>query len=402
MLMNCPRCGFDQPQDQYCAQCGVDMLKFRAPTVPLFKRVLNNAVLQVTLVLLISGGVGYSLYLRRHSELQDRVRYLKGALVQHSEGAPGSASESASTAAADAMPAELLKDGATPATDARAAVAAGAGANAKATPDAAKSGANDADKAATGAVARGPLTLHMVFAEVSQSSLMQIYDVSRSTGQFNSFGNFVAGILPDVDRRLSGGSGIRVLGRETRSIDGQHPVQFFQGIRGGEADAELGFTYYVEVTDGENEAVRGNVEVARSWRESPGPNQPPVLQKTTYPAVFELQPGAGFFMARLLSPTPVAGPDLEVLSVSPFQILRSNDFRGGQSEYVLFLTFERPRSTGAGSGAAAGAAPSAGATPGTPTGAGMSAPAPTPTETSPDDSPNAPKTERATPPASRE
>ncbi|MGE3973005.1 MAG: hypothetical protein AB7F59_00615 [Bdellovibrionales bacterium] len=34
--MNCPKCGFDQPQDRFCAQCGVDVSLYRGSAVPHF------------------------------------------------------------------------------------------------------------------------------------------------------------------------------------------------------------------------------------------------------------------------------------------------------------------------------------------------------------------------------
>ncbi len=38
MLINCPRCGFQQPKDKYCAQCGVDMETFKPASPPALKR----------------------------------------------------------------------------------------------------------------------------------------------------------------------------------------------------------------------------------------------------------------------------------------------------------------------------------------------------------------------------
>ena len=34
MLINCPKCGYSQPQDTYCASCGVDIVKFSARHKP--------------------------------------------------------------------------------------------------------------------------------------------------------------------------------------------------------------------------------------------------------------------------------------------------------------------------------------------------------------------------------
>lgn len=39
-MMDCPRCGFNQPQDRYCASCGLDVEHFIAPRTPVWRKVL--------------------------------------------------------------------------------------------------------------------------------------------------------------------------------------------------------------------------------------------------------------------------------------------------------------------------------------------------------------------------
>jgi hypothetical protein len=46
-MIKCPKCQFEQPDDIYCAQCGVNMKNFVAPKVSLFKLFLANQVLQI-------------------------------------------------------------------------------------------------------------------------------------------------------------------------------------------------------------------------------------------------------------------------------------------------------------------------------------------------------------------
>lgn len=326
MLVNCPRCGFTQPQDKYCARCGVDMESYRAPQPSLISRTLGNPVLQISFVLLIAAIVGFSLYQKKHNEMQERVHYLQGVQVSKSVSVAGAI-------AGDELPTEFLEG-----SEVKTAAASIAPPATKAPPSVTEEKKLAAEKPA----ALGPVRLHLILAEVSEAALAQIYEISRGTGQFNSFGDYVAGILPDALRRLSAESrDIRILAREERPIDAQHPFQLFQGLHGGEDDNEIGLSYYIEMTEGEKGNLRSNLEVVRSWREPAGPNLPPTPAKTNYPAAFELAPGNGFFMAGLLRPG--APPELEtaLASVAPFQILRSPEFKARASEFVLFLQMDR-------------------------------------------------------------
>ena len=63
--MDCPRCGFAQPKDRYCASCGLDVDAFLARPKPLWIRVLENPNLHLALIgILMILVVGYILYTR--------------------------------------------------------------------------------------------------------------------------------------------------------------------------------------------------------------------------------------------------------------------------------------------------------------------------------------------------
>jgi hypothetical protein len=53
MMINCPKCNFLQPKDQYCAQCGVNMETYRPPTAPLYQRILSNWMVQLGLLFVL-------------------------------------------------------------------------------------------------------------------------------------------------------------------------------------------------------------------------------------------------------------------------------------------------------------------------------------------------------------
>lgn len=47
MMQECPRCGFLQPQDRYCAYCGLDIESFLTKPQPWYRRLLLNTAIQV-------------------------------------------------------------------------------------------------------------------------------------------------------------------------------------------------------------------------------------------------------------------------------------------------------------------------------------------------------------------
>lgn len=85
MLTSCPKCGFSQPKDQYCAQCGIDMSAYQIPQKSLFQRLSESLFVQLTLVILI--GLFAVLLVTRNQKQNfwSRVQFLRGSSTQISQ-----------------------------------------------------------------------------------------------------------------------------------------------------------------------------------------------------------------------------------------------------------------------------------------------------------------------------
>ena len=53
MMINCPKCGFLQEKDVYCAQCGVNMDTYKPPKKPLLKKIIGNWMVQLGVLFLV-------------------------------------------------------------------------------------------------------------------------------------------------------------------------------------------------------------------------------------------------------------------------------------------------------------------------------------------------------------
>ena len=79
MLTKCPKCGFSQPKDQYCAQCGIDMSAYRPPDKSLMQKLSENLYVQLCMVLIV-GLVAVLLITRNQKQsFWTRVQFLRGS-----------------------------------------------------------------------------------------------------------------------------------------------------------------------------------------------------------------------------------------------------------------------------------------------------------------------------------
>ena len=81
MMVICGKCGFYQPHDRYCANCGIDMLAYRPARKPLFKRLISNTAFQGFLVV-ATIAVGFGVASFKGDELSNENEIASSAMVK--------------------------------------------------------------------------------------------------------------------------------------------------------------------------------------------------------------------------------------------------------------------------------------------------------------------------------
>jgi hypothetical protein len=339
MLISCPRCGFNQPKDRYCAQCGVDIENFKPPKTPFFKKFFGDPIVQLLFVFVIALSAGLFFYKHSKKELQERVTFFNQG-IHYSKSAPGSKTEGG--VRANEEPAEIaaVSQDLPPPTPAAAAPTA----SAPPPPPSPAAAALVADAKTTTspkATAEKPQMV-IQYAEVPSRALLEvIYAESRQSGQFNSLGDHVSGIWPQGKKKIANIKGLKWLGKDTKPAEAGRTIQFFTGLQGDQPENDLGLTTYVEITDIEPQNIGANVEVVRSWREVNSENAANV-QRRFFPAVIELPAESYFFLVGSLPRDTGMINDVYLTNTEPFKILKTNPYRNGDTEFVIFIDFEKP------------------------------------------------------------
>lgn len=340
MLINCPRCGFQQPKDKYCAQCGVDIETFKPVTPPAWKRFLGSPLTQLSLLVIVAGGVGVTLYQKGQQNLERRVSYLKSTVqinASPDESAQTLSQNSEASLNADAnLPAEATQN---PDGSVNAYKVEAPSANPVAAASASPSPADEKKDLRILAKSGSPhLIVH--YAEVSKASLNGLFAASRSTGQFMNFNDYSAGIVPSLRRALADPQS-KILHTEDRALDKSKTLQWSYGLKDRQDPAtEIGLTTFFEISEMDTTNLRGNLEIQRTWKEisSSGSLE---IQRKSFPAIFEIGGDTGFFMSGVLPAQSNLENDDELTAIDVFKVLRSPQFRAGDSELVIFVEFKK-------------------------------------------------------------
>lgn len=350
MMVNCPRCGFSQPQDQYCARCGVDMLSFRPAQKPLLRRILGNTFFQlVTLMVLIVAAFSYARFLR-HQQIAERIAEVENSQntqIVSRRMADASKSEFAS-AAPETLPAQDSPPPPTPkdqesgqATQPAAApvVASGEAATTAALSQNNVSSASANDSARSGSAAdnaqKKPATnARIVFAQVSRAAISDL-TANADPRTASSQGNIIFGVVPNAAARLRAVHA-EVLDSSSRSLKVNQATEFYGGNREETTGQFLGFV--VEVTPTQLDDGESHVQ-ARIWRYLREAGNQVEPFSVPLPESIVIPKGGAAFIAGSLPRRPNM-TDLDRQFYEPLKVLRmmaQDDFRSGATELVIFI-----------------------------------------------------------------
>ncbi|MGZ3723147.1 MAG: hypothetical protein ACXVA9_09465 [Bdellovibrionales bacterium] len=94
MMMECPRCGFVQPKDQYCASCGLDIDHYTAKPKPLLVRLVQNPNMHLSLIgVLVVLIIGYIFYSQRALVSRQVGALFSGTPLASRDAGDGAASD---------------------------------------------------------------------------------------------------------------------------------------------------------------------------------------------------------------------------------------------------------------------------------------------------------------------
>lgn len=321
MLVNCPRCGFSQPKDQYCAQCGIDMQSFKPKEVPLLNKILGNAGLQIALLFIAAVFVGqYIFHSQEPQRWVQKITHFKG--FNKSTKADGSSRNKS-----DDFDSEAETE--TETSSSRAAKAEAFRSrefSAKSSADSAIAAASSSQQngGTNGAQDLSSVNFKITYGEITAEMLAKWVTDSSNLGLYQNLQEYSAGIIYDFKKR--GETLQQTLKTADLRLNLGATNSNLSGIMSEDGSQMMGLVAAVEYKANDNEVVQGTISITKS-----GPRGNEV-----YPAEFALPKGAVFFMIGTVKPS-VSASERAKLDMPPFQIFKSPDFMTRKTEFVIIL-----------------------------------------------------------------
>jgi hypothetical protein len=355
MMVNCPKCGFSQPKDQYCANCGIDMVHFRPVQKPFVQRMLGNTVVQASVLFVAIFSIFIFVRYQHKADLAARIAEIESvrpkqirerhSATQETAKLETESQSSESPAAADAQP---------PATDVtRTAMAPPASSAVMVSPPIAQtnSAATDAKTASTASVAGedaagggattpalNPTRMRFVAAEVPMALLNELLSDQRRT---LTSGPVTIAFVPDLETKLKKAQDAKTVlvleSSDNQAIEVNKPNGSYLGARDETSGRFLGFALRATPLSFDESGTHLQMSLVRSLFLTT--NTPPFEEiLLPLPDPMTVPKGTGMLIAGTLQRGSLAPADeARYRNSKVLRVLTHDLFKTNQNEFVIFV-----------------------------------------------------------------
>lgn len=348
MMINCPKCGFSQPEDQYCAKCGVDMLSYRPREKSISEKFLHNTSMQLIALglVIVVCFMGYQVtrtarhFSRTNAAGQELDRIM--ASNESSEGAadmsqredmpapnmPKAASVDRGTSNTHAAQTNAEADANNPEAGGAAKTVAAAGAGATAAP---------ASAVASSAKIPDATQMRVSFTEVPKSVLADWF-VDSKTPLTQSGGGVATGVIGDFRKKIKAATnGWRLLEAPIdQAIQPKQIVIVYKGAPDSFGQ-NIGLSLQLTTTSLEAGGATVSVVSSRNLREST-PQGPTVTEVDFPDQQFTIPQGAAAMISGTLLHRTLLDEEIRFYStISVLRVMTSEGYRTGSTEFAIFI-----------------------------------------------------------------
>jgi len=348
MMTTCPKCGFEQPEDRFCANCGIQMASYKARKPSWAKRILESTTFYAILLVTVFGLASYFIYqhARKNADLNEANLAQNPAPLAAKRGPEQGTTTPAQTRAGGStqgVPGFGPKEGVgthqamglsgenPTAPHGGETNESGESQTTAPTPSAGLKGESTA-KAKT----RSEVEVH--FLKIDQAYLDGFNSDADSRLQI---GTASAGIIPNFKSKLD--TGIRQnlvenLATETRSIAPNQQSIIFQGGREQKTSDSIGFFVEVYPTKQTDKGVEIKVNVRRVLPDASG-GTPQHIVSANFDDTFVIPNGNAAFMGGLLPHDVSARVEMpeQFATIPVLRPLLDKGFQSNTSEFVILV-----------------------------------------------------------------
>jgi hypothetical protein len=309
MMIECPKCGFVQPKDKYCANCGLDIETYKPAPDPMMVRLKRNTALQGSAIVFIIVIMAIAIFISQRERI---ARHLEGAIPALKRSMPQ-----------PEITAEPYTGGSAPTPR-----------NTEPPPPTALA-AKAAPSVAAEEAPKIPKELNVGFYEISKAAILQLAGEGQILNETPQTRSFLLHV-PDVAAK------IKETDSESRTHGEPHAENFVVGTpinldythMGGKGATEsVGLTIVLTPTSMAESLWEFAFEANINLKNETGGS----LLSTSVNGNYSIPPKSALLLAGFLPHQKVSKEDLWSFNGSPLMIYESPYFLNNLTEFVIVI-----------------------------------------------------------------
>lgn len=325
-MQECPKCGFLQPQDRFCANCGLDIEHYRPKPAAWYRSLVFNSTFQIALIVVTIGAmVGYISWQQSLLIRSTQPQFIGKSADDQGPDDKATPSEQASTSAkpqgADtpgsaSLTGTATSDGTAAEPKAGEAITAAAG-----------------DKNPPSASAPAPTKLVVRFAELPRELLNQFLSEAQILHDGNQVQVATYKFAEPLEQLLKKSPRAHFLpGSGSGPLSGTVRLQFAKPLAEGSSELQ-GLNFGVAPTNQSPTGMELETEGGFFLAGKGGDQTINIPLEGTYP----LSHGSILIIAGMVPHRQPTEKENQAFSGTPLEIMSSPDFLANETEFVLLV-----------------------------------------------------------------
>ncbi|MFZ4404306.1 MAG: hypothetical protein ACOYOK_09420 [Pseudobdellovibrionaceae bacterium] len=324
-MMKCPKCHFDQPKDDYCAQCGLHVSTFKVKKPSPFLLTLKSPFFQLSMMALIIAVLApilYSYFTSSSRYSQQKISSLQLKKVKESSFRKTAEQPDSETDFNENNDEDNTSD---PENVSEAVIKTDSikgDSVAEINKKESMAQLKDSDKQIK--------KVNVMYIEIDHAELLNYLEEAQAAGQSFQSKDYAVGVVDDLEKKLKSKRLRIILQKEEKWSSTKNILNFRQKINTENSENPLlELQFEAEINSTEKDILKVQFEMQKIYK----------TVQSNFPANFEInKPGQAFFISGLV-PRMWKTEEKPVMDQGLSSILKSDKFLTGRTELLLVLGF---------------------------------------------------------------
>ncbi|MCB0370851.1 MAG: hypothetical protein KDD45_15870 [Bdellovibrionales bacterium] len=186
-----------------------------------------------------------------------------------------------------------------------------------------------------------PLKVIIQYAEVTSKGFYTLVDEAKQSGQFAS-SDYSQGAINSGEQKIKNlAPDITIYAKDNKQIANYLNASWFNGLKSSNESNDIGLSTELIIKSASEGHIIADLKISKKFQVNLSEPNSKSFQSIDYLGSIDLQRDQVYFITNVLTTLPMIAQQEYLTSISPFEILKSINFKTGETISVFFYHFEK-------------------------------------------------------------